>query len=143
MIMVFLFMSVLAGCNVENKKADSDDLAANFENVQKMEVISPKESDSISTITDNEDIADFTEALKMSEWEMVDVPSDAIMGKQFELYKQETIKFGESSDDKKELKHVASIITYMDTPYVDLQLKTFKLSFKIPEDVHEYLSKYE
>ncbi|WP_139017849.1 hypothetical protein [Bacillus andreraoultii] len=136
-------MSVLAGCNVENKKADSDDLAANFENVQKMEVISPEESDSISTITDNEDIADFTEALKMSEWEMVDVPSDAIMGKQFELYKQETIKFGESSDDKKELKHVASIITYMDTPYVDLQLKTFKLSFKIPEDVHEYLSKYE
>lgn len=89
------------GCNSKNNKSDSENWADSLENVQKIEVISPEENP-ILTISDKQEVEGFVNALKIDKWEMKDVPSDAIKGKQFDLYQQETIKFGESSKDKKE-----------------------------------------
>jgi len=129
------------GCNSKNNKSDSENWADSLENVQKIEVISPEENP-ILTISDKQEVEDFVNALKIDKWEMKDVPSDAIKGKQFDLYQQKTIKFGESSKDKKELKHVASITTY-NKPYLDFNLDDVKFSFKIPKEVFEYLSEYQ
>ncbi|MCM3056195.1 hypothetical protein [Caldibacillus thermoamylovorans] len=129
------------GCNSKINKSDSENWADSLENVQKIEVISPEENP-ILTISDKQEVEDFVNALKIDKWEMKDVPSDAIKGKQFDLYQQKTIKFGESSKDKKELKHVASITTYK-KPYLDFNLDDVKFSFKIPKEVFEYLSEYQ
>lgn len=129
------------GCNSKINKSDSENWADSLENVQKIEVISPEENP-ILTISDKQEVEDFVNALKIDKWEMKDVPSDAIKGKQFDLYQQKTIKFGESSKDKKELKHVASITMY-NKPYLDFNLDDVKFSFKIPKEVFEYLSEYQ
>jgi hypothetical protein len=142
LFLIAICVSILfVGCNLKNNESDSENWADSLEKMQKIEVISPEEN-LISTISDKQEVEDFVNALKIDKWEMKDVPSDLIKGKQFDFYQQETIKFGESSKDKKELKHVASITTY-NKPYLDFNLGDVKVSFKVPKEVFKYLSEYQ
>src|SRR5690625_2673344 len=56
------------------------------------------------------------------------------------MYQKDTIHFGETSKNNTELNESAHIVTYEDIPYIDLKIKKFNMSFKVPGDVAKYLS---
>jgi hypothetical protein len=59
------------------------------------------------------------------------------------MYQEDTVKLGEPNTDEKGLKQSATIITYKDSPYIELRTKKLYLYFKVPKDVAEYLSNKE
>ncbi|MEC0484850.1 hypothetical protein [Bacillus glycinifermentans] len=139
-LFVICISILLAGCNGGDKKSDWAD---GLEKTQKIEVISPGESEPASNITDQQDIADFVQALKLDEWEVTEVPSNAVKGKEFKMYQEETDTISDSNKDKKDLKEIGNITTYSNASYIDFNLKNVKFSFKIPEDAFKYLSEYQ
>lgn len=55
------------------------------------------------------------------------------------MYRDETIKFGEvSNKDEKELKQVATVITYKESYCIKFKAKN--LNLKLPKDVYKFLS---
>ena len=140
-LIVVIVSTLLVGCST-GKTNDDNDLTANFEKTQKIEVISSDDSDIITTISDNKDIENFVDALKMDDWDWdsVDIPSGAMEGKTFKIYRKDAAKFSLSKKHKDNLNEVATMTTYEDVPYIKLSLKKFSFNFKVPEEVHEYLN---
>lgn len=145
--MMFLILvivsTLLMGCNTGKK--DDNSLTGNFEKTQKIEIISSDESDIIATIIDNKDIEDFVDALKMDDWDWdsVELPSEAIKGKTFKIYRKDAAKLSWSKKNKDNLNEVATMTTYENVPYIKLNLKKISFNFKVPEEVHEYLNSME
>src|SRR5699024_4953415 len=108
-----------------------------------IEVLSPVTNHSTITITDTHEIKEFVEMIKVDDWNIEAVPSEAIKGKKFKLYQEETIHFDESSDEQKRLVEIARIILYEDEPYIDVSIKNNTFSCKLPKDVAEFLSEYD
>ena len=73
--------------------------------------------------------------MKMNKWEMQSAPLDTPQGKTFKMYQEGTTKLSESSKDKKELHEIGTMTVYKDVPYVEVEMKNKKMSFKVPEDV--------
>ena len=121
---------------VENLKKD-----LNLEKAQKIEVLSVDNQKSVlNVITSKTDINEFVHSLQMDKWRIKDIPLNVTREKIYKMYQEDTTKLGESSTDKKELKQIATIITYKDSPYITFKIKKLNLSFKVPKDVEEYLS---
>lgn len=80
--------------------------------------------------------------MKMDKWEMQSAPLDTPQGKTFKMYQEDTTKLSESSKDKKELHEIGTMTVYKDVPYVEVEMKNKKMSFKVPEDVAKDLLKY-
>ena len=57
------------------------------------------------------------------------------------MYQEGTTKLSESSKDKKELHEIGTMTVYKDVPYVEVEMKNKKMSFKVPEDVAKRLIK--
>lgn len=94
----------------------------------------------LKTIDNKDDINVFVNKLKIDKWGIVDIPSNATKRNIYKLYQEGTVKLGESNTNEKELKQIASIITYKDSPYIKFRTKKLSFSFKVPKDVAEYLS---
>lgn len=147
-LMMFLIAvivsTLLVGCSTE-KSNDDNSLTGNFENTQKIEVISSDDSDIITTISDDKDIDNFVDALKMDDWdwESVDIPSEAIEGNTFKIYRKDAAKLSWSKKKKDNLNEVATMTTYKNVPYIKFNLKSFSFNFQVPEEVHEYLNSIE
>ena len=143
-LIMVIVSTLLVGCST-GKKNDDNSLAGNFEKTQKIEIISSDESDIITTISDNKDIENFVDALKMDDWDWdpVDLPSEAIKGKTFKIYRKDAARLSWSKKQKDNLNEVATMTTYKDVPYIKLSLKSFSFNFKVPEEVHEYLNSIE
>ncbi|WP_026906714.1 hypothetical protein [Paucisalibacillus globulus] len=109
--------------------------------VQKVAELVPGEQNPVIIMEDKKEVAEFIQKLQMEKWQMDEIPSSKKKMKEYILYQQETINFGESNKDK-ELKQVASLITYHDLPYIELKWSKFNLVFKAPEEVVEYLSNH-
>lgn len=135
---------LLVGCST-GKGNDDLDLIGSFEETQKVEIISSDDSKVITTISDNKDIEKFVDALKMNDWDWdpVEIPSKAILGKTFKIYRKDAAKLSLSAKQKDKLKEVATMTTYEDVPFIKLSLKNFSYSFKVPEEVHESLNSIE
>ena len=73
--------------------------------------------------------------MKMDKWEMQSAPLDTPQGKTFKMYQGDTTKLSESSKDKKKLHEIGTMTVYKDVPYVEVEMKNKKMSFKVPEDV--------
>ncbi len=58
------------------------------------------------------------------------------------MYQGDTTKLSESSKDKKKLHEIGTMTVYKDVPYVEVEMKNKKMSFKVPEDVAKDLLKY-
>ena len=125
---------LLIGCS--DKKEDFG-----LEKVQNIEVLSVKNLDSVLSIIDNnEDINDFVNKLQVQKWSNEDIPSNATESKIFKLYQEDTVKLGENNSNEKELKQIATITTYKDSPYINFKTNKLNISFKVPKDVEEFLS---
>lgn len=139
--MLFLFvigtLLLLAGCNKDDKDAKEwNDILGKS---QLIKVLSPGESD-ITTIKDNKQIEDFIDKLKIDKWKLEDIPADAKKERKYVMYQKDTIQLGETGKNNTELNEAGHIVKYKDTPYIDLKIKNINISFKVPDDVANYLS---
>lgn len=140
MVMFLFFVSVsilLIGC-VRGEDDDESSITDNFENTQRVEVIST-DGLNITTISDESEIESFVDALKIDEWDSADIPQGSTEGKTFKMYQKETLKLGDSENQKDNLNEVAIMTTYKDAPYVKFSLKSFSFNFKVPTEVAGYL----
>ena len=139
--MMFLFVVslsvLLVGCGTGKKKDDSS-VGDSFENTQKIEVTSSDGSD-VTTISDDNDIKEFVDAVKIDEWDSEDIPSDATEDKTFKMYQIDTVKSGDSKNQNDDLSEIANMTTYKEVPNVKFNVKSFSFDFKVPKEVSEYL----
>lgn len=136
-IMIFLLVIsvsfLIMGCSA-GEGNDGSSVEGSLENTQKVEVTSLESSDA-TTISDN-----LVDALKVDEWELEDIPSEASEDKTFKMYQQDTVKIGESENQNDDLNEVATMTTYKDVPNVKFDVESLSLSFKVPDEVAEYLN---
>lgn len=128
---------LVIGCSVKKEKADM-----NFDKAQKVEIESLTDSSEKKVITDKKEIEKLFEVMKMDKWEMQSAPLDTPQGKTFKMYQEDTTKLSESSKDKKDLHEIGTMTVYKDVPYVEVEMKNKKMSFKVPEDVAKDLLQY-
>ncbi|MFH7830799.1 hypothetical protein [Bacillus luti] len=128
---------LLIGCSTKKEKADM-----NLEKAQKIEIESLIDSIEKKVITDKKEIEKLFEVMKMDKWEMESAPLDTPQGKTFKMYQEDTPKLSDSSKDKKELHEIGTMTVYKDVPYVEVEMKNKKMSFKVPENVAKELLKY-
>ncbi|GAB6438455.1 hypothetical protein bcgnr5390_28080 [Bacillus luti] len=128
---------LLIGCSTKKEKADM-----NLEKAQKIEIESLTDSIEKKVITDKKEIEKLFEVMKMDKWEMESAPLDTPQGKTFKMYQEGTPKLSDSSKDKKELHEIGTMTVYKDVPYVEVEMKNKKMSFKVPENVAKELLKY-
>ncbi|HFK1787401.1 TPA: hypothetical protein ACGXGE_000044 [Bacillus pacificus] len=128
---------LLIGCSAKKEKANM-----NLEKAQKIEIESLTDSSDKKIMTDKKEIEKLFEVMKMDKWEMQSAPLDTPQGKTFKMYQEDTTKLSESSKDKKELHEIGTMTVYKDVPYVEVEMKNKKMSFKVPEDVVKDLLKY-
>ncbi|ADH09129.1 hypothetical protein BMB171_C4320 [Bacillus thuringiensis BMB171] len=114
----------------------------NLEKAQKVEIESLTDSSEKKVITDKKKIEKLFEVMKMDKWKMQSAPLDTPQGKTFTMYQEDTPKLLDSSKDKKELHEIGTMTVYKDVPYVEVEMKNKKMSFKVPEDVAKELLKY-
>ncbi|MGE7610333.1 hypothetical protein ACQKML_27745 [Peribacillus frigoritolerans] len=138
--MIFIFVSVLLfGCSNEKKDLKED---PELYKSQKIEVSSEENPDVVLSVIDNQDeVSEFVNTLEINKWRIADTPSTKEY--MYKMYQEDTVKLGKPNTDKKELKQIATIITYKDSPYIELRTKKLHLNFKVPKDVAEYLSNKE
>ncbi|MGE7183966.1 hypothetical protein ACQKKK_08130 [Peribacillus sp. NPDC006672] len=137
-IFVFSMTILLFGCSNEKKDMKED---FGLEKVQKIEVSSVENPELILNVIDNKDgVNEFVNTLKVDKWSIVDIPSNATKENIYKMFQEDTVRLGESNTDEKELKQVATIITYKDSPFINFKTKKLNFSFKVPKDVAEYLS---
>ncbi|CAM3890936.1 MULTISPECIES: hypothetical protein [Bacillus] len=140
---LMLFMLLVAasflviGCSEKKEKANM-----NLEKAQKVEIESLTDSSDKKVITDKKEIEKLFEAMQMDKWEMQSAPLDTPQGKTFKMYQEDTPKLSESSKGKKELDEIGTMTVYKDVPYVEVEMKNKKMSFKVPEDVAKELLQY-
>ncbi|MCU5093943.1 hypothetical protein [Bacillus wiedmannii] len=128
---------LVIGCSAKKEKADMK-----FDKAQKVEIESLTDSSEKKVITDKKEIEKLFEVMKMDKWEMQSAPLDTPQGKTFKMYQEDTTKLSESSKDKKELHEIGTMTVYKDVPYVEVEMKNKKMSFKVPEDVAKDLLQY-
>ncbi|MED3712454.1 hypothetical protein P4502_25090 [Peribacillus frigoritolerans] len=140
--MLLIFVSVfLFGCSNEKK-----DLKENpgLDKSEKIEVSSEENPELVLSVIDNQDeVNEFVNTLEINKWRIVDTPSTSTKEYIYKMYQEDTVKLGEPNTDEKGLKQIATIITYKDSPYIELRTKKLQLNFKVPKDVAEYLSNKE
>lgn len=140
--MLLIFVSVfLFGCSNEKK-----DLKENpgLDKSEKIELSSEENPELVLSVIDNQDeVNEFVNTLEINKWRIVDTPSTSTKEYIYKMYQEDTVKLGEPNTDEKGLKQIATIITYKDSPYIELRTKKLDLYFKVPKDVAEYLSNKE
>ncbi|WP_350301389.1 hypothetical protein [Peribacillus frigoritolerans] len=137
LIFAFSVSIFLFGCSIE--KEDKKD--PGLDKSQKIEVSSEENPELVLNVIDNQDdVNEFVNTLEVDKWSIVDIPSNSTKGYIYKMYQEDTVKLGEPNTDKKELIQIATIITYKDSPYIELKTKKLNLNFKVPKDVAEYLS---
>ena len=79
--------------------------------------------------------------MKMNKWEMQSAPLDTPQGKHLKCIKKVQQNY-RSRVKIKELHEIGTMTVYKDVPYVEVEMKNKKMSFKVPEDVAKDLLKY-
>jgi hypothetical protein len=140
--MLLIFVSVLLfGCSNEKKDLKED---PGLDKSQKIEVSSEENPELVLSVINNQDeVNEFVNTLEINNWRIVDTPSTSTKEYIYKMYQEDTVKLGEPNTDEKGLKQIATIITYKDSPYIELRTKKLYLNFKVPKDVAEYLSNKE
>ncbi|UOQ49764.1 hypothetical protein MUN88_06710 [Gracilibacillus caseinilyticus] len=125
----------LVGCNSGNDNTNSE-WKNEFKKAQKIDVVSPDSFDVIMSISEDAEIENFIESLKIDNWDLADIPSDANKGIIFKMYQE----VGAAGDGG--LEEVATMTTFKDTPHIEFSFKGFSFGFKVPEEVVDYLNSY-
>lgn len=139
MFLFVLSLSILAiGCSTGTTKDDGN-IDERFDNMQKIEVSAADDS-TVTSISENQELEGFVEALKIEAWDPAELPANAEEGNAFKLFQEDTVKMFDSKKKERKLSEVAVLITYNDTPYVTFSTKGFSFHFNVPNDVTEYLN---
>lgn len=137
-MLTFGISIILFGCSIEKEKKKED---FGLEQIQKIEVSSSDDPQAVLYVIDNnEGITEFVNALAIDKWTTSDIPSDATKGRIYKMYQADTVKLGETGADGKELKQIATLMTYKDSPYIKLTTKKLNFTFEVPQNVEQYLS---
>ncbi|MBA4538560.1 hypothetical protein H1Z61_15845 [Bacillus aquiflavi] len=82
--MQFLFLVsisfLLVGCSAGNKKFNDKNWTDHLAKTQKIEVTSPNEDNVITTISEDQEVKNFIDSLKLNEWKSKEIPSGAVEG---------------------------------------------------------------
>lgn len=133
-LLLFIILTVV-GCN---SVKDNNETELGMEKAQRIEVL--EEPNTVVTVIDGEDIHEFIESLKVEQWESEKIPSGEKQGKIYKLFQEDTKTVINSNKNEEELKEISTIITYETGPYIEFIIKNVSLSFKVPDEVYEYLS---
>ncbi|MBY7144953.1 hypothetical protein KFZ56_18205 [Virgibacillus sp. NKC19-3] len=133
--------AIFTGCS--NEQAQPLDPAEWKENMRKSQQVEVKEWDDTMptfTMTEDEEIQTFVDILDVDTWEPAQVPDKAEKEKQFILYQEPTRRLGEAKANQSELQAIASIVTYRDAPYIELQISDWTTGFTVSESAAESLN---
>src|SRR5690625_1729189 len=95
------------GCSTKTAK-DETLISDSFEKTQKIDIISSDGSD-MTTISDDSVIKEFVLTLKIDEWNLDDIPSNAIQDNTYKIYQQATEKLWGGINQNRNLKEVATL----------------------------------
>lgn len=140
--LAILLMFLLCGCQA-SEKADDLDYGDAFSKVQTIAVISPDTLEVIETITDAEDIQNFTQALDVGQWELASLPDHASKLGTFGLSQQKTIQLLDTTPDET-LYDVGSITLY-EGGYIGIEidgLDWLTATFEVSDNTADYLNGY-
>lgn len=117
----------MTGC-AEDKEFKEDEVSESLTKSQKIKVKSVKDSSVVYSTTDQSDIDRFVEKLKLEDWEPASVPEKA------EAQYEYILHYNSGADDTNRL------ITYKNTPYIKYTMWKLSISFKVPDDVANFLN---
>lgn len=128
---------LLCGCQ---SPADTAVDAQEWEKTQQIEVIPAGETDAIETITSQQQIEDFVQALDTSDWRPQPLPDNARPIGSFELYQTPTRHLGETEPDET-LYHAATVTLY-DGNCLTADIAGASVAFSLPEEAAGSLAAY-
>lgn len=142
-LLTFILITSLLLCGgcANHEKEDTSEYYGELYKAQEISIVPANASTAAQTLTDPQEISDFISALDLEHWELKEIPDGAKLSGTFQFSQEETILFGESETDGN-LYPVCEIISYQKTPYLMLKVSSLETSFKVPEQVHEYLEQY-
>ncbi len=133
---------LLCGCRAANN-ADNLDYGDTFSKAQTIAVISSDTWEVIETITDEEDIKNFTLALDADQWELTSLPDNASKVGSFGLSQQKTVKLFDINPD--ETLYDVGTITLYEGGYIRAEvagLDRLAVIFEVSEDTNDFLKAY-
>ena len=133
---------LLCGCQ-SGGNTDSSDFGDDLSKAQEIAVISSDESKVIETITDAEDIKNFTLALDPDRWELASLPDNASKLGSFGLSQQKTMQLFDTTPD--ETLYDVGTITLYEGGYIGIEvdgLDWLNAIFEVSEDTADYLDGY-
>ena len=130
---------LLCGCQ-SGGNTDSSDFGDDLSKAQEIAVIPAGASDVSETITADEDIKAFIEALDLESWELKPLPEGAYEIGSFGLSQEETVKLGQDGSDGN-LYDIASITLY-DNSYVEFDVGGLDMTFEVSKAAADYLDGY-
>lgn|SRR5690625_472581 len=140
LLIVLSIAVVCIGCSDEAEGMEDD---IQLEATERIDITLADNLEEVSEVVDSsEDINRFVDALQVDQWELSELPNEAVVEHMYEMFQGDTIKLGESQQDNEDVTAVGTIISYEDIPYLELQMKNMKLHFKIPKEVATFLSDY-
>jgi len=140
LLIVLSIAVVCIGCSDETEGMEDD---IQLEATERIDITLADNLEEVSEVVDSsEDINRFVDALQVDQWELSELPNEAVVEHMYEMFQGDTIKLGESQQDNEDVTAVGTIISYEDIPYLELQMKNMKLHFKIPKEVATFLSDY-
>lgn len=141
LFIVVLCIILLCGCRSNGGEDAHSNYYAEVSKAQEIRIHSVDASDIVKTLNTKEELEYFINALDMEHWELKSLPENAEISGIFSMFQEETLKFGQTKTDG-ELHKVCEIDSYIDQPYVTMELSGITMTFKVPDDVEEYLNSY-
>jgi|SRR5690625_799887 len=140
---LLIVLSVVTLCIGCSKKAEGMEEDIQLEATERIDITLADNLDEVWKVVDSsEEINRFVDALQVDQWELTELPNEAVVEHMYEMFQADTIKLGESQQDNEDVTEVGTIISYEDIPYLELQMKNLTLHFKIPKEVATFLSDY-
>ncbi len=141
-VFAIMLMLLLCGCRA-SENADNLDYGDTFSKAQTIAVISSDTSEVIETITDAEDIKNFTLALDADQWKLTSLPDNASKLGSFGLSQQKTVKLFDINPDET-LYDVGTLVLY-EGGYIGAEvagLDWIDVIFEVSEDTNDFLQAY-
>ena len=130
---------LLCGCQ-SGGNTDSSDFGDDLSKAQEIAVIPADTSDVSETITADEDIKAFIEALDLESWKLKPLSEGASEIGSFGLSQEKTVKLGQDGSDGN-LYDIASITLY-DNSYVEFDVGGLDTTFEVSKAAADYLDGY-
>src|SRR5690625_1330171 len=136
LFVVCVLLMLLIGCS---KQSEDVKQGFSFEEASQIEMFSVDDADTVLHIVEKqEDVNAFVDALLIEKWELATLPEEVKPEHMYKLLETRTTTFGKAKKDT--LIEVGTIISFQESPYIELNIKDFTLHFKIPQKAANFLA---